>query len=87
MTKHAALYLAHKNIRCNSIHPAMVPTNILDMVLDNPSLDAGLVKQIKERWISAHPINRLGEPIEIANLILYLASTESSFTWVGSKGG
>ncbi|KAI9022645.1 short-chain dehydrogenase/reductase SDR [Hyaloraphidium curvatum] len=80
MTKHAALFLAHKNIRCNSVHPGAFPTNILDGIFDNPALPADTVEEIRYRWNNAHPMGRMGEPIEVANLILYLASTESSFT-------
>ena len=38
---------------------------------------------IKERWDNLHPMGRIGDPKEAAHLVLYLASCESSFTWVG----
>ncbi|KAI9003795.1 short-chain dehydrogenase/reductase SDR [Hyaloraphidium curvatum] len=72
MTKHAALFLAHKGIRCTSIHPGMVPTDIIEAPLESD--------EFRQKWIAAHPVGRLGDPIEVANLMLYLASTESSFT-------
>lgn len=80
MTKHAALFLAHKNIRCNSIHPAYMETNILDPLLQNPNLDPEIVAYQRKRLDGAQPLGRMGRAVEVANLILYLASTESSFT-------
>jgi NAD(P)-dependent dehydrogenase (short-subunit alcohol dehydrogenase family) len=50
------------------------------MALDNPALSAEETEKIKQRFAAVHPLNRIGDPIQVANLILYLASTESEFT-------
>lgn len=50
------------------------------MVLDNPAIPESEVAKIRQGMAAVHPLNRMGEPIEVANLILYLASNESSFT-------
>ena len=65
ITKSAAVELAHKGIRVNSIHPGFVHT---PMTAQTPD---GLL-QI--------PLGRAGEPAEVSSLVLYLASDESSYS-------
>lgn len=75
LTKSAALDCAQKgyDIRVNTIHPGYVSTPLVDnLVKDDPKANDHLV--------SLHPMGRLGKPEEIANLALYLASDESSFS-------
>ncbi len=73
MTKTAAMELARHNIRVNSIHPGMIDTDMIDEVVSH---DDGR----KERMAGSTPFRRAAEPGEIANLALYLASDESSFS-------
>src|SRR5690554_278324 len=70
LTKAAALEYANKNIRINSIGPGYIKTPLLTNSLDDSQME-GLV--------SLHPIGRLGESNEIAEMILWLASSKSSF--------
>lgn len=71
MTKHAAINLCGKNIRCNSIHPGGIMTPMLKTVFDaNPSLWEG----VKSTCPLAPHIN---DPEDIANGVLFLASDES----------
>jgi 3(or 17)beta-hydroxysteroid dehydrogenase len=58
------------NIRVNSIHPGVIKT---DMVASMMAKDA----ELKKRLESNMPIGFLGEPIDIAYAVLYLASDES----------
>lgn len=67
MTKAAALELARDEIRVNSVHPGVIET---EMTRD---ID-------KDAMVGTQPIARIGEPSEIANLVLFLASDESSYT-------
>ncbi|CAG2105059.1 unnamed protein product [Medioppia subpectinata] len=74
-TKCLALELGPKGIRVNVINPAAVRTNFLQVV--------GLTKEQSEARYSEsgnkYPVGRVGESIDIANAILFLASDEASF--------
>ena len=70
LTKAAALEYADKNIRINSVGPGYIKTPLVMNSLDKPALDA---------LVGLHPIGRLGQSEEIAELILWLASSKSSF--------
>lgn len=70
LTKAAALEYADKKIRINAIGPGYINTPLVLNSLDQESLN---------NLIGLHPIGRLGESEEIAELILWLASPKSSF--------
>jgi NAD(P)-dependent dehydrogenase (short-subunit alcohol dehydrogenase family) len=76
LTRQAALDYAPDNIRVNCICPGAVRTPMNPELLD-PSLDGGARLA---RSASRIPMLRIGEPEEIAQAALYLASDESS--WV-----
>jgi NAD(P)-dependent dehydrogenase (short-subunit alcohol dehydrogenase family) len=78
LTKSIALHCAKKNmqIRCNSVHPTFVDTPILDGTARNHNLDKGVLMEKLARQI---PLKFVGEPSDIANAVLYLASDESRF--------
>lgn len=72
MTKVAAMELGHFGIRVNSVHPGGVATEMLNQpefanVADN-NVYAG------------QPIPRIGQPEEIAKLMVFLASDDASFS-------
>lgn len=79
LSKSAAVYSGQKGykIRVNSIHPGLVDTKAgREMAM----LATGAPEeQAIQAFTALHPIGRIGEPIDIANGILYLASDESSF--------
>lgn len=77
LSKSIALYCAKMgwNIRCNSVHPTFVDTPILDGIV-GPGRDKAVVMDKLARQI---PLGRVGEPDDIANGVLYLASDESKF--------
>ena len=70
-TRTLAIDLARRNIRVNCICPGYVETNMTAPLTSDAEANAAL----KER----HPMGRLGQPEEIAQAALFLASDESSF--------
>jgi NAD(P)-dependent dehydrogenase (short-subunit alcohol dehydrogenase family) len=69
ITKHLAVEWADRGIRVNAVAPGTIATEAV----------AELPKEYKAPMKEAHPIGRLGEPSEVANAILFLASDEASF--------
>ncbi len=76
-TTTVALDHAHENIRCNCIAPGSIHTPMLDDAANTFGGDdpAGAIRE----WGRLHPIGRVGRPEEVANLVLFLGSDESSF--------
>ena len=76
LTKSVAIYCGRKGyrIRCNSVHPGIIKTNMGDQVMGLGGVDAEAAW--KER-LSLIPIGEAGEPEDIANGILFLASDEA----------
>jgi len=78
MTKSAALHCARAGyrIRVNSVHPSFAET---PMVLEGiaRAKDPG---RVRAGLMRAAPMGRMGKAEEVANMILFLASDESSFT-------
>jgi 2-keto-3-deoxy-L-fuconate dehydrogenase len=75
-TKALAADFVSRGIRCNAICPGTIET---------PSLGEriaaqGDVEKARAAFLARQPMGRLGRPEEIAELALYLASDESSFT-------
>ena len=77
MTLSVAKDFLHDNIRCNSISPARVHTPFVDGFLQKNY--PGKEKEMFEKLSKTQPIGRMGQPIEIANQVIYLCSDEASF--------
>lgn len=79
MTKATALELAGagKKVRVNSVHPGIIETPMMQDLIDGVPEDQreARIRQMHTR----HPIGRLGQPLDIANAILFLASDMSDF--------
>lgn len=71
MTKAAAVECAHYGIRVNSVHPGVIAT---------PMVVQADTKAAVEEFAKHIPIKRVAEPEEVTNLVLYLASDESSYS-------
>ena len=72
MTKTVAMETAKENIRVNSIHPGLIDTNLL----------TGAKQENAENWdmfVQAIPMGRLGEPEDVANCALFLASDQGKY--------
>ena len=70
-TKGIAIEYARKNIRCNCINPGIINAGMIKPYLDYPEAR----KILDER----QPLNRIGEPVDVANAAVYLASDEASW--------
>lgn len=71
-TKSIAVEYARRNIRCNCVNPGIINSGMIKPYLDDPQAR----KVLEERL----PLARIGEPIDVANAVLYLASDEAN--WV-----
>lgn len=69
MTKTAAVELAPRNIRVNSIHPALIDTPML----------AAMSREHFEKIRQSVPLGRAGTPDDVANLIIFLLCDDSAF--------
>ncbi len=69
MTKAAALDLAPRNIRVNSVHPGPIATPMLDV----------RTPEENERRLLGVPLRRQGTAEEVAKLVLYLLSDDSAY--------
>jgi NAD(P)-dependent dehydrogenase (short-subunit alcohol dehydrogenase family) len=70
-TKSTAIQHARDGIRCNSIHPGPIETDMIADTLNDPDNMALRMQRL--------PLGRVGKPSEIAYGAIYLASDESSF--------
>ena len=71
LTKSTAIQYAKENIRCNSVHPGPIDTDMIQDSITDPS-------KLTERMESL-PMGRFGTAEEVTFGVLYLASDESSF--------
>ncbi|TIM28642.1 MAG: SDR family oxidoreductase [Mesorhizobium sp.] len=69
MSKNGALTYAKEKVRVNSVHPGLIATPMI--AAQDPNISADVVR--------ATPMGRIGEPGEVAAVILFLASDEASY--------
>jgi 3alpha(or 20beta)-hydroxysteroid dehydrogenase len=72
MTKAAAVELGPKKIRVNSVHPGMIATDMVKDAAGGHDVDLSPVAQ-------RIPIKRIGQPEDVARIVLFLASDQSSY--------
>ncbi len=68
-TKSVALELGSRGIRCNAVAPGFIETE-MTAVLD---------EKIKDEWTKGIPLKRGGDPVEVANAVVFLGSDLSSY--------
>lgn len=71
MTEALAVELAPYNITVNAIAPGMIETPMIDPMKQDPKMMEAMLARV--------PIHRVGSPQEVSNLVLFLASNESSY--------
>jgi meso-butanediol dehydrogenase/(S,S)-butanediol dehydrogenase/diacetyl reductase len=79
LTRAMAMDFAPDNIRVVSVSPGSVRTPILELaaqVADGPDAD---VEAVFRRFGASHPLGRIGEPEEVAELVAFLASDKAAF--------
>ncbi|HHS14368.1 MAG TPA: SDR family oxidoreductase [bacterium] len=75
LTRCAALELAPKSIRVNAINPGVIRTNLHR----RGGMDEAAYSRFLEHSKTTHPLGRVGEPEEAAELIFFLAEPSSSW--------
>jgi NAD(P)-dependent dehydrogenase (short-subunit alcohol dehydrogenase family) len=73
----SAIEAAPRKIRVNSIHPSPVNNRMMRSIEEGAS--AGNGEAVKKQFEATIPMKRYAEPIEIAQLVLFLASDQSQF--------
>lgn len=69
LTKSCAREFASRGIRVNAVSPGFIRTRLTDVVPE----------QAKEAFISRIPLNRIGEPLDVARAIVFLCGEQSSY--------
>jgi NAD(P)-dependent dehydrogenase (short-subunit alcohol dehydrogenase family) len=75
LTRCAALELAPKGVRVNAVNPGVVVTEIHKRGGMNEEAYASFLEHSR----TTHPLGRVGEPSEIADLVMFLASEKASW--------
>ncbi len=79
LTRAMALDHADQHIRVNSISPGSIRTPILEKAARTYGGEGVTVEQAFARFGAAHPLGRIGEPEEVAELVAFLASDKAAF--------
>jgi len=80
LTKSIALHCAQNRsgVRCNSVHPGQILTPMLEGLFEDASKQSGApLEAVRAAFLEKIPIGEFGEPRDIANAVLYLASDEA----------
>ena len=70
-TKSSALHYAAEGIRVNSVHPGLIDTKMVDFVMEDPELGPLVLSRV--------PMKRMGSAEEVAKVVMFLASDDSSY--------
>jgi NAD(P)-dependent dehydrogenase (short-subunit alcohol dehydrogenase family) len=71
LTQNAAIEYSRLGIRVNAVGPGFIRTPLIADLESN--------EEIRKQLVAMHPIGRLGEPEEVAELVLWLSSDKASF--------
>lgn len=76
LTQNLALDYAQDNIRVLAVNPGTIDTPMVAQAIEASGLEPD---EVKAGWAKVHPIGRVGQPKEIANVIVFLASEKASY--------
>jgi NAD(P)-dependent dehydrogenase (short-subunit alcohol dehydrogenase family) len=82
LTRSLAAEWAERGVRVNAVAPAYIETDLTREVASDP--------EIRKHWIGGTPMGRMGQPSEIASVVLFLASDAASLmtgSIVNADGG
>jgi NAD(P)-dependent dehydrogenase (short-subunit alcohol dehydrogenase family) len=82
LTRSLAAEWAERGVRVNAVAPAYIETDLTREVASDP--------EIRKHWIGGTPMGRMGQPSEIASVVLFLASEAASLmtgSIVNADGG
>lgn len=79
LTRSLALDYAAAGIRVNSVSPGSIRTPILEKAARGDDGSDADVEEAYKRFGAAHPLGRIGEPEEVAELIAFLCSSKAGF--------
>ena len=79
LTRAMALDHAKAGIRVNSVSPGSVRTPILELAARTFDGEDADIEDVFRRFGESHPVGRIGEPEEVARMVLFLASAQSGF--------
>ncbi|MGA2043632.1 MAG: SDR family oxidoreductase [Roseiarcus sp.] len=81
LTKAVAADFIKRGLRCNAICPGTIESPSLEQRIETLAAQTGqTLEAVRQAFIDRQPMGRLGSAQEIANLAVYLASDESSYT-------
>ena len=70
-TKSSAIHYAGEGIRVNSVHPGLIDTSMVDHIMEDAELGPLVLSRV--------PMGRMGTAEEVARMVTFLASDESSY--------
>ena len=79
LTRSLALDYAAAGVRVNSVSPGSIRTPILEKAARGDNGSDADVEEAYRRFGAAHPLGRIGEPEEVAELIAFLCSSKAGF--------
>ncbi len=91
LTQNLCLDYAEDNIRVMAVNPGTVDTPLVaEAAAASVKEEATTLEELQKAWAEDHPIGRIAQPAEIANVVTFLATSRASFmtgSWVNVDGG
>lgn len=76
LTRQLALEYAKDRIRVLAVNPGTIET---PLVADSAAAVGQTIDGLRAKWAANHPLDRIGQPEEVAEVVMFLASDKASF--------